>query len=249
MDSNSWIWPLLLAPIIGSFLGALVTRIEAPGTLLVGRSRCESCGATLGPLELVPIISWFALRGRCRRCAQPIGVFYPMIEFSAVAVAVWAATVFSNGLLWISCALGWTLLALAVSDYKHFLLPDFFTLPLIPLGLIVTWANDSSALLDHVIGVAAGFGFVVLLRESYRRLRGREGMGFGDAKLLAASGAFVSWQALPSVILIASFTALAVALLRTLGGTSISLVDRMPFGTFLCLATWIVWLYGPLMIG
>jgi leader peptidase (prepilin peptidase)/N-methyltransferase len=249
MDFTSWIWPVLLAPVIGSFLGALVTRIEAPASLVLGRSRCDSCGATLAPFELVPIISWLALRGRCGRCAQSIGLFYPVIELAAVAVAVWAATIFSDRLLWISCALGWTLLALAVIDYKYFLLPDFLTLPLIPFGLIVTWASDSPALLDHVIGVVAGFGFIVLLRETYRRLRGREGMGFGDAKLLAASGAFVSWQAIPSVILIASVTALALVLFQKLRGANISLGDRMPFGTFLCFATWIVWLYGALIVG
>jgi len=249
MNPTAWIWPVALAPIIGSFLGAVVTRVEAPRSIIFGRSCCDSCGATLAPHELVPVVSWLASRGRCRRCAQPIGLFYPVIELAAVAVAIWAVTVFSGWLLWVSCLLGWALLALAVIDYKHFLLPDFLTLPLIPFGLLVVWGTDPSAVIDHVIGAALGFGFVVVLREAYRRLRGREGMGLGDAKLLAAAGAFVSWQALPSVILIASLTALAPALLRTLQGASISLADRMPFGTFLCLATWIVWLYGPLMVG
>jgi len=249
MNLTSWIWPVALAPIIGSFLGVLVSRVETPGSIIFGRSCCDACGSTLAPYDLVPVVSWVALRGRCRRCAHPIGAFYPAIELAAVAVAIWAATVFSGWLLWVSCVLGWTLLALAVIDHKHFLLPDILTLPLIPFGLIATWANDSSSVLDHVIGAAAGLGFVVVLREVYRRLRGREGMGLGDGKLLAASGAFVSWQGLPSVILIASFAALAIALLKFLRGSSIALGDRMPFGTFLCLATWIVWLYGPLMVG
>lgn len=249
MSPTSWIWPVALAPIIGSFLGVLVTRVETPRSIVAGRSCCDACGATLAPYDLVPVVSWLALRGRCRACAQPIGWFYPAIELAAVAVAIWAATVFSGALLWISCVLGWTLLALAVIDERHFLLPDVLTLPLIPFGLLATWGNNPSALIDHVVGAVAGFGFVVILREVYRRVRGREGMGLGDAKLLAASGAFVSWLALPSVILIASLTALAVALFRTLRGANISLADRMPFGTFLCFATWIVWLYGPLMLG
>jgi leader peptidase (prepilin peptidase) / N-methyltransferase len=248
MNPTSWIWAVALAPIIGSFLGVLVTRVETPRAIVLGRSRCDSCSTTLAPYELVPVVSWLALRGRCRACARPISIFHPMIELGAVAVAIWAATVFAGSLLWVSCLLGWTLLALAVIDHKHFLLPDFLTLPLIPFGLLATWANDSAALLDHVIGAVVGFGFVVILREIYRRLRGREGMGLGDAKLLAASGAFVSWQALPSVILIASLAALAVALFKMLRGADIALGDRMPFGTFLCLATWIVWLYGPLTV-
>jgi leader peptidase (prepilin peptidase)/N-methyltransferase len=249
MNPMSWIWPVALAPIIGSFLGAVVTRFEAPASLVLGRSRCDSCGATLAAYDLVPVVSWVVSLGRCRRCAKPIAVLYPIIELSAVGIAVWAATVFAGASLWVSCVLGWTLLALAVVDHKHFILPDFLTLPLIPFGLIATWAIGPAALFDHVAGVVIGFGFIVILREGYRRWRGREGIGVGDAKLLAASGAFVAWQALPSVILIASLAALGVVVLRTLQGTSMSLTDRMPFGTFLCLATWIVWLYGPLTIG
>src|SRR5262245_631121 len=202
MNPASWIWPVALAPIIGSFLGAVVTRFEEPASLIVGRSRCDSCGVTLTPYELVPVVSWVAARGRCRRCAKPISVFYPIIELAAAAIALWATTVFSGPLLWVSCALGWTLLVLAVIDSKHFLLPDFLTLPLIPGGLLTAWAIDPAALLDHVAGVVVGFGLIAGLREVYRWYRKREGMGLGDAKLLAASGAFVSWHALPSVILI-----------------------------------------------
>lgn len=249
MNLTSWIWPVVVAPIIGSFLGTVVSRFRAPHSIIFGRSCCDSCGAPLAAHELVPVVSWLGSRGRCGRCAQPIGLFYPFIELAAVAVAVWAVTAFSGWLVWVSCVLGWTLLALAVIDYKHFLLPDFLTLPLVPLGLVVTWMNDPAALIHHVAGAAAGFGFVVILREAYRRLRGREGMGLGDAKLLAASGAFVAWQALPSVILIASLAALTVTLFRILHGANISLAERMPFGAFLCLATWIVWLYGPLTVG
>jgi leader peptidase (prepilin peptidase)/N-methyltransferase len=89
----------------------------------------------------------------------------------------------------------------------------------------------------------------MLLREIYRRLRGREGMGMGDAKLLAAAGAFVAWEGLPSVILISSLTALLAALFQGLREGGLSLTDRMPFGTFLCFGTWLVWLYGPLTFG
>src|SRR5262245_61926208 len=125
MSPPSWIWPLALSPIIGSFLGVLITRFDAPGSLVLGRSRCDSCGATLAAQELVPILSWLVLRGRCRRCARPIGLFYPVIELAAVAIAVWAAAVTPDSLIWVSSALGWTLLALAVIDYRHFLLPDY----------------------------------------------------------------------------------------------------------------------------
>jgi leader peptidase (prepilin peptidase)/N-methyltransferase len=249
MSPTAWFWAVILAPIIGSFLGAVVTRVEAPGSIILGRSRCDSCGATLAPRELVPLVSWLASRGRCRRCAQPIGYSYLVIELAAIVVAASAVTVFSGWVLWVSCLLGWTLIALAMIDYKYYLLPDFLTLPLVPLGLVATWLNDRVDLIDHIAGIVAGFGFVVVLRAVYRRLRRRDGIGLGDAKLLAASGAFVSWQALPSVVLIASLTALGIVLARTFRGTNLTLADRVPFGAFLCLATWIVWLNGPLMIG
>jgi leader peptidase (prepilin peptidase)/N-methyltransferase len=246
MNPTAWIWPVALAPLIGSFLGTVVTRGAAPGSIIFGRSCCDSCDATLAPHELVPLVSCLVSRGSCPRCAQRIGHFYPLIELAAVVVAAWAGTVFSGWQLWVSCTLGWILLALAVIDHKYFVLPDFLALPLIPLGLLVTWGNDPSVVLDHIIGALAGFG---IIRAVYRRLRGREGMGLGDAKLLAGSGAITSWQALPSVILIASLTALAFALFRTTRGTNITLADRVPFGTFLCFATWIVWLHGPLTGG
>ena len=249
MSPNVWFWAIILAPIIGSFLGTVVSRVGAPVSIVVGRSACDSCGATLVLCELVPLVSWLALRGRCRRCAHPIGLVYPFIELAAIVVVVWGATVFSDWILWVSCVLGWTLLAVAIIDYKYYRLPDFLTLPLIPLGLVTAGVKDPMTLIDHITGVVAGFAFVVILRAVYRRLRGRDGIGLGDGKLLAASGAFVSWQALPSVILIASLTALALALVWTLRGASLTLVDRLPFGTFLCLATWIVWLYGPLTGG
>lgn len=243
-----WIWPIAVSPIIGSFLGAVIKRVEQPHAIVLGRSSCESCHAPLGPLDLVPIVSWLALRGRCRRCGKPIGLFYPAIELAAVFVAVWVVSVMDGELVWASCILGWTLLALAVIDYKHFLLPDFLTLPLIPFGLFVIWLSEPSVLPHYLAGAVAGFVFIVLLRVIYRRVRGREGMGLGDAKLLAAAGAFVAWEGLPSVILISSLAALVAALFRGLRSGGLSLTDRMPFGTFLCFGTWLVWLYGPLTV-
>jgi leader peptidase (prepilin peptidase)/N-methyltransferase len=244
---DSWIWPVALAPIAGSFLGVIVTRVETPASIVFGRSCCPACGTRLGSADLVPLLSWVASRGRCRHCAKPIGAFYPLIELAAVGVAAWAALTVSGWLLWTSCLLGWTLLALAAIDFKYFLLPDFLTLPLIAAGLFVIWALDSPVLLPHAIGAVAGFAFVVAIRYLYWKLRGREGMGLGDAKLLSASGAWVSWESLTSVVLIAALSALAFTLFSAARSGRISLADRVPFGAFLCFGTWIVWLYGPLI--
>ena len=237
---------MIAAPFIGSFLGVLVTRARTVRSILVGRSACEHCGHRLGPAELVPLASWVALRGRCRHCRQAIGAFYPAIELAALGVAVWSAWLATGSLLWPSCFLGWLLLALAAIDWRCFLLPDFLTLPLLGSGLLLWAVADPASLPSHVIGVAVGLAFILALRWAYWLLRRREGIGLGDAKLLAAAGAWVSWEGLPSVLVIASLTALASTLLRRKRGGSISLVDRVPFGAFLCLGTWLVWLYGPL---
>jgi leader peptidase (prepilin peptidase) / N-methyltransferase len=244
--SPPWLWPAIAAPFIGSFLGVLVTRARVPQSILVGRSACEHCGHRLGPADLVPLASWLVTRGRCRHCRQAIGAFYPAIEVAALAVALWSAWLATDWLLWPSCVLGWLLLALAAIDWRCFLLPDFLTLPLLAGGLLLWAVAEPAVLPSHAIGAAAGLAFILMLRWAYWLLRRQEGIGLGDAKLLAASGAWVSWEGLPSVLLVASVAALASTLLRHKRGGSISLVDRVPFGAFLCLGTWLVWLYGPL---
>lgn len=242
----SWVWPVVAAPLIGSFLGVVVARARTPRSILFGRSACPACGRRLGPGDLVPLVSWLALRGRCRQCGAGISAFYPAMELAALGVALWSAALASGWWVWISCLLGWTLLSLAVIDWRYFLLPDFLTLPLLAAGLLVAAALEPLALPARAIGAAAGLLFVVLVRQAYWMLRRREGIGLGDAKLLAAAGAWISWEGLPSALLVATFAALAIALLRYVRRGSISATDRVPFGAFLCLGTWIVWLYGPL---
>src|SRR5258708_4054476 len=125
MDGAST-WPavIILALFIGSFLGVLVQRLPQGEGVVAGRSRCPRCGAQLAAYDLIPILSWLALRGRCRTCRAPIGLFYPVIELAAVVIAIWATLVTSGWVLWTSCALGWILLTLAIIDWRHHLLPD-----------------------------------------------------------------------------------------------------------------------------
>src|SRR5262249_34251896 len=113
VNLDSWIWPVLLAPIIGSFIGVVVLRAPRARTILFGRSACVFCDHRLAPRDLIPVISWTATRGRCRYCGKPTGVFYPFIELAALALAAWSALTFTGWLVWASCLLGWSLLALA----------------------------------------------------------------------------------------------------------------------------------------
>lgn len=165
----------------------------------------------------------------------------------ALAVTTWAA-VETAGWLWVvSSALGWALLALALADLRSGRLPDMLTLPLIPAGLLACARIEPLHLPDHVAGAMLGFIALAGLRVAYRRLRGRDGLGLGDAKLMAALGAWVSWRGLPSVLLFASLFALAVVLMVALRrGRCPPATAAIPFGPYLAAGGWLVWLYGPI---
>jgi len=239
---------VLVALVIGSFLGALVVRLPEEVDIVRGRSRCPSCGHPLAPHDLVPLASYLWLRGRCRYCLAKIGTFYPAIELAAVVVALWSATLATGWLLWASCALGWTLLTLSLIDLRAHILPDVLTLPLLAAGLLVAWLAEPTELDLHVLGAMVGYTVFAFIAWAYRSWRGRDGLGGGDAKLLAALGAWTGLAALPSIVLIASLTALAVALIASLRG-GLALSERIAFGPYLAVAGWIVWLYGPILQG
>ena len=188
------------------------------------------------------------LRGRCRRCGGRIAAFYPGIEAAALALVLWAATAVPPGLLPITGLLGWVLLALALLDWRHLWLPDVLTVPLILAGLATIAALDLARLPDHLIGAALGYGVLRLVGMIYHRLRARPGLGEGDAKLMAAAGAWISWQGLPTVLLIATLTALAVVALDAARTRRPVADQRIPFGSHLAVGLWLVWLYGPIVL-
>jgi leader peptidase (prepilin peptidase)/N-methyltransferase len=239
----------VLAPFVGSFLGVVVMRHHDLGALAAGRSACEACGARLGAADMVPVLSWLWLGRKCRYCRASIGFFYPAMELGALGVALWSGLLFSGPALWASCFLGWALLALLAIDMRHFLLPDFVTLPLIAAGLVTHAMLDPDAIGGYVIGAAAGYAFVRLLRFAYHMWRGREGMGLGDAKLLAAAGAWVSWQGLPSVLVVASLSGLTAVLVGAWRKGKLDPLQHVAFGVYLAIGLWIIWLYGPLTVG
>jgi leader peptidase (prepilin peptidase)/N-methyltransferase len=240
---------LLVAPFIGSFLGVVIERLPEQGSIVFARSTCRHCKHVLSARDLIPLVSWVARRGYCGCGKVRLSAFYPGIELAALAVALSAVTVVAGWLLCASLALGWTLLTLAAIDLRHYLLPNVLTLPLVPAGLAVAWLIEPARVADHVVGAAVGlFGFA-LIAWLYRRVRQREGLGLGDAKLLAAGGAWLGWQALPSVVVVGAAAALAVALAGALAGSKLATTTRIAFGPYLALAIWLVWLYGPFVVG
>ncbi|HEY1837715.1 MAG TPA: A24 family peptidase [Rhizomicrobium sp.] len=169
------------------------------------------------------------------------------MEIAAFGIALWASTVTSGGILLASCLLGWWLLVLVAIDWNNFLLPDALTLPLALAGIVVSYVIDPVNLPAHLIGALAGFLVLALVAYGYARLRGREGLGLGDAKLMGALGAWLSWQGLPSTLLFAAVAGLLFVLLRSAIRRPLSATDPIAFGAFLALGGWLVWLYGPLV--
>ncbi len=237
--AEDWAVPLMAAPFLGSFMGVLITRVPAGRGVVAGRSCCEACGHTLGPAELVPVVSFMTLRGRCRWCNAPIPRVTLWVELSAVAVATSAAMAGERGaLLWAGCALGWTLLTLGWIDALCQRLPDFLTLPLVLAGLAEAALLEPDALTGRALGAACAYLGFRLLALLYKWWRGQEGLGQGDAKLLAASGAWLGAWLLPDVLLVAALAALAFALRHG----RIDRNARIPFGPFLAAGAWLLWL-------
>jgi len=244
--SDSRLLLLLSAPFIGSFIGVVAERWPKGETIVFGRSHCTHCGHVLGLRDLIPLASWLAARGRCRYCSGRISIWYPAVEILALAIAIWSLAVMPAPLAWIGCFFGWTLLALAIIDLRWFQLPNALTAPLAVAGLATMGLYRLEIPLDQLIGAVLGYGSMSAVAWLYRRYRGQEGLGAGDASLFGVLGAWVGWQGLATVLLYAGISGLLVLALQARAGSAITFTTRIPFGPHLCLGGWLVWLYGPL---
>ncbi|MDH3870859.1 MAG: A24 family peptidase [Gammaproteobacteria bacterium] len=259
----------LLGLLIGSFLNVVIYRLpiimertwsqqcrelleiepadagrERPFNLVWPASSCPKCGHRIRAIENVPVVSYLFLRGRCAACSTRIPARYPLIELTTAIASVVTALHFGFSLQ-AAAALGftWAIIPLCVIDYDRQLLPDNITLPLLWAGLALSlWGVfvDSQA---SIIGALAGYLSLWGIYHLFKLATGKEGMGYGDFKLLAAIGAWVGWQALPVVILFSSIVGAATGiLLILLKGRERS--QPIPFGPFLACAGWITLLWG-----
>ena len=196
-------------------------------------SACPACGHRISPLENIPVLSYVMLGGRCSACRWRIPARYPTVETCGAVVAGAAALHFGFGAAAAgACLLGWGLLAASTIDLETCLLPDSITLPLLWSGLAFNVSGTFAPLGDCVVGAIAGYGLLRAVHHGFRLLTGREGMGYGDFKLLAALGAWLGWQALPAVVLLASLAGAATGI--ALGARERGRRDtRLPFGPFL----------------
>ena len=238
MDVFSTLLLLLTAPAAGSFLAVLVDRLPRGEDVVTAPSRCRACKTRLGLRDLVPLLSYPLLRGCCRHCGAPVPGWLWLMELAALGLAGLAmlrgGTVWE---IWCSALLLWLLLALAVSDLRTFRLPDALTAALAALCLGAALAQG--LFVWALAGGLIGAGSFLLLRIAYAALRGREGLGLGDVKLMAGLGALTGPAQLPLLVLVAALSALIAAAL-TRGGWA---ADRpLPFGVALCAAGALVWL-------
>ena len=209
---------------------------------LGGRSRCDACDAALRPVELIPILSYLLARRRCRRCGAVIDPRHVAVELCAAFIGLVAFLAHPPETAIVTALLGWWLLLIAALDLEHHWLPDRLTLPLLPLGLAAARRPPRPPLDERAIGAAAGFLILWTIAFAYRRLRGRDGMGGGDPKLLAALGAWLGWQQLPMVLLGAGLVGLAAILASRLRGKAVAATDRLPLGTLMAITAWPIWL-------
>ncbi len=239
---------LLLGPVLASFFATLADRLPR-GLAITGFSRCARCGRRLGPGSLIPILSYLLARGRCRACGTAIPTWLFAFELAGLALALQVVLAVGAGWLAIASLLfGQCLLTIAVIDARHYFVPDCLSLPLVAAGLLVAALEPRLDLVAHLVGAATGFLFMQSVAWTYRRLRGRDGLGGGDAKLFAAAGAWVAWQGLPLVLLIASAGGLLAVLMLAVSGRRLGLGDALPFAPFLALGAWLVWLYAPPLV-
>lgn len=238
---------VLLGLVLGSFYSVCVTRYLDGSSIVSPPSHCPRCGHRLRPWELIPVVSYLLLRGRCAGCGARIPVFYPAIELVS---AGWAGLVMLvTGPSWWFLgylALGGLYIVASAIDLKAYLLPDVLTYPAAGLGLVLGGFRPEIGPLAAVLGAAGGFGLFWLLAAGYRRLKGVDGLGGGDVKLMLSIGGVVGWMGLPYAILVGSLAALLASPVYVLGpGRGRHM--PIPFGPFLCLGAMVQLLYGPVL--
>lgn len=254
LEAWHWFWTAasaLLGAVVGSFLNVCIYRIPLEQSVVRPRSRCPKCGAPIAWYDNVPIVSWFALRGRCRQCREPISPRYALVE--ALTAALFAAVYHRYGwdlttpIFWL--AIGGLILG-AFVDIDHLIIPDRVTLGGMAVGLALSaihpplhaadnWLNSLSA---GVIGLVVGVGSLWVVADVGRRIFKKEAMGLGDVKLLGAIGAFLGWRAVLFTLVMSSFAGSLVGL-YLIFRRGREWQAKIPYGPYLALAA-IVWILG-----
>ncbi|OWF88700.1 prepilin peptidase [Yersinia entomophaga] len=242
---------VILGLCIGSFLNVVIHRLPImlknnkhhEFNLCIPRSYCPHCHHSLKWHDNIPIFSWFLLKAQCRHCQNKISLRYPMIELATVALTLFISMIIPAGYtLLAALVFTWVLIALTAIDIEHLLLPDNLTLSLLWGGLIFHLFDQTLALSDAVIGAVGGYLVLWCLYWAFWLTTHREALGYGDFKLLAALGAWLGWMELPALLLIASLAGSSFTFIAHLLRNR-PLSAPLPFGPFLALAGWLLFLH------
>jgi leader peptidase (prepilin peptidase)/N-methyltransferase len=236
-----------LGLVVGSFLNVCIYRLPRRESVAWPGSRCTRCDRPLAWFENVPVVSWVALRGRCRTCGSAIGVVYPIVELITAFAFAGAYAIYGlTPLLAVRLLFASAMIVLFVIDLRHKILPNVITVPGIVAGIGFSLAVPPGPLAS-VIGAAAGGGLLFAIAEGYYRWRGVEGLGMGDVKMLAMIGAFLGWQLMLVTLILASFAGslIGVALIASRRG---SMQAALPFGTFLAVGALAAAVSGDAML-
>jgi leader peptidase (prepilin peptidase)/N-methyltransferase len=236
-----------LGAIVGSFLNVCIYRLPRDKSIVWPGSACPHCGRALAWFENIPILSYLALRGRCRTCAAPISIRYPTIEMVTAVMFALAWWYYGPGFLIVSRLLfGCALIVLFAIDLEHHVLPNMITLPGIIVGFALSFLIEPGWLAS-LIGIVVGGGSLWAVAEGYYRVRHEEGLGMGDVKMLAMIGAFVGWKLTLLALMLASLSGslIGVFLIITQRG---GLKYALPFGTFLAIGAAAAATIGPSLL-
>jgi len=234
--------------VIGSFLNVCVYRLPRGESIVAPPSRCPRCGHLLAWYENIPVVSYLALRGRCRACRAPISPVYPIVELSTAAIFVVMYLQVGPSLLLVSrLVFGCAMVVLFLIDLRHQILPNTITLPGIAVGFALSlftvpgWRSS-------LIGIVAGAGIPLLIAEAYYRIRKDEGLGMGDVKMLGMIGAFLGWKLMLLALVLSSFLGSAVGISIVVAGKG-DMKYKLPFGTFLAIGALVASLVGDQILG
>ena len=232
---------------IGSFLNVCIHRLPRRLSISSPRSRCGLCGHRLAWFENIPLLSYLVLRGRCRACHGPISLQYPIVELLTAVMFAAAWWYYGPGALLVSrLVLGCALIVLFNVDLEHHLLPNAITLPAIGIGFAWSFLTEPGWT-SSLIGILIGGGLLFGTAEAYYRIRGEEGLGMGDVKMLAMIGAFLGWKLTLVTLLMASFAGSVVGGLLILTGGG-GMKTALPFGTFLAMGGALAATVGPSLL-
>lgn len=234
--------------VLGSFLNVVIHRLPRGLSLLRPRSHCPGCGSPVAWYDNVPVLSFVLLGGHCRSCKTRISLRYPFVELASAALLIGVSTRFGINLWGAEAAVFvLLLLPLALIDLEHHLLPDWLTLPGVLAGLVFSLAGGLVHPFEAAIGAVVGAAIPLIVMAVYRVIRGVEGMGLGDVKLLAMIGAFLGWRGVLLTLFIGACAGALVGVALIVAGRGRSDTE-LPFGTFLCGAATLVLFLGNLLM-